>query len=256
MSSRKNLRSRKIPFKEITTDIPTGRFENDGPRAYNDQYKRFGLVRNFRFADILTLLNSVCGAISIFSGMSLIASLDTPSLVTDLSLLTQHQLVLFRSAFLSPFIGLFFDIVDGKVARLLKSTSTLGQELDSLADLVTFGVAPAVLAFIVGLRTWIDILILCVFISCGVARLARYNVTTHSLPKTETGKSKFFQGLPIPSSLILILAIWAMFETGYFAGGVPGGSLLLLGNSVHCVSFLWLFWAICMVSQRLHVPKL
>lgn len=69
----------------------------------------------------------------------------------------------------------------------------LGQELDSLADSVSFGVAPAIVAFCLGLRTHADVSVLIVFICCGIARLARFNATVASIPHDATGKAKYFE---------------------------------------------------------------
>jgi CDP-diacylglycerol--serine O-phosphatidyltransferase len=83
----------------------------------------------------------------------------------------------------------------------------LGQELDSLSDLISFGVAPATLAYTIGkryqksliyaigLNTWGDQVILTIFVCCGLARLARFNVTTHNIAQDHTGKSKYFEGI-------------------------------------------------------------
>src|ERR1700729_1254366 len=73
----------------------------------------------------------------------------------------------------------------------------------SLTDFVqiSFGVAPALLAFTVGLRTYLDTVVLTGFICCGLARLARFNATVALVPTDEAGKAKYFEGLPIPSSL-------------------------------------------------------
>ena len=69
---------------------------------------------------------------------------------------------------------------------------------------ISFGVAPALLAFVVGLRTYLDTVILTAFICCGLARLARFNATVALVPKDAKGKAKYFEGLPIPSSLGLV----------------------------------------------------
>jgi CDP-diacylglycerol---serine O-phosphatidyltransferase len=114
-----------------------------------------------------------------------------------------------------------------------------------------------VLAFVIGLRTTLDTLILCLFICGGIARLARFNVTTHLVPKDDTGKSKYFQGLPIPSSLILVVLMWYWTETGAVVGGtVPGEMFKIFGVSAHWFSIVWAGWTLCMVSHRLKVPKL
>ena len=86
------------------------------------------------------------------------------------------------AAFLLLPLALVLDVLDGYVARLNRSRqSVLGADLDSLADVISFGVAPAVLGFTLGLRGGWDMLILTYFVVCGVSRLARFNVTAAAL---------------------------------------------------------------------------
>lgn len=105
----------------------------------------------------------------------------------------------------------------------------LGQELDSLADSISFGAAPCVAAFTLGLRTSVDTFILTLFICAGVARLARFNVTTALVPHDKSGKAKYFEGLPIPTSLILVGCMALCLLTGKFEGAdavlMEGGKL-------------------------------
>lgn len=98
-------------------------------------------------------------------------------------------------------LGLLFDGSDGHVARLTKSTSNFGKELDSLADIVSFGVAPAVLVYRSVLQDFhhIGIFIVTVYAITGALRLARYNTQT-------SGTVKSFTGLPIPGAGCLIAA--------------------------------------------------
>jgi hypothetical protein len=84
-----------------------------------------------------------------------------------------------------------FDLLDGRVTRWRQNASPMGRELDSLADLISFGVAPAGIAFAAGADSWFDQGILIYFVSCGLSRLARYNVTTEALAR-ETGKLRHF----------------------------------------------------------------
>ncbi|MFH1810096.1 MAG: CDP-diacylglycerol--serine O-phosphatidyltransferase [Pseudomonadota bacterium] len=102
---------------------------------------------------------------------------------------------LFRAA-LAIFFGTFFDMMDGRVARLTRTQSDFGVELDSLADLVTFGVAPAIVVYKWGLEPLGNVALAAIFIytGCGAARLARFNVLAHRNPAT----SEHFIGLPIP----------------------------------------------------------
>ena len=119
------------------------------------------------------------------------------------------------------------------------------------------------LAFVVGLRTYLDTVILTGFICCGLARLARFNATVALVPKNEGGKAKYFEGLPIPSSLALVgvLSYWA--KEGWIVGqqGVPWGTVTLWGQEggrgeVHYVSLIFGCLAAAMVSKTLRVPKI
>ena len=108
-----------------------------------------------------------------------------------------------------------FDILDGKVARLSGATSKFGIQYDSLADLVSFGIAPAVLAFSWALRPYgrFGWLAAFLFVVCGALRLARFNVQTSS------GEVKYFKGLPIPAAATMIaltiLLYLRLIETGW-----------------------------------------
>lgn len=151
-------------------------------KEYNLEYKRFSLARNFKPADLITIFNGFCGVTSILCVLRLLASLDSPSLVPTMSQLKTQQVIILRNAFKYPFYGLCFDIFDGRVARWTGLSSLLGQQLDSLADLISFGVSPAVLGYLFGLRTDMDLIVLALFVCAGIARLGRFNVTAHLIP--------------------------------------------------------------------------
>lgn len=124
---------------------------------------------------------------------------------------------------------------------------------------ISFGVSPAVCAFALGLRSPIDTLILAFFVLCGLTRLARFNVTVATLPKDATGKSKYFEGFPIPTSLGLVAAMsWCVSrgsflegERGIIGGVVGGGGVL----EVHPIAGIFAFWGCAMVSKSIHIPK-
>lgn len=124
---------------------------------------------------------------------------------------------------------------------------------------VSFGVAPSVLAYTLGLRTPLDTLLLSFFLLCGLSRLARFNVTAASLPKDTSGKAQYFEGFPIPTTLSLVsvmaLCLWRGWHEG--AEGVPWG---VVGEGrawcVHWASFVFVAWGCGMVSKSLRVPKL
>jgi CDP-diacylglycerol--serine O-phosphatidyltransferase len=102
----------------------------------------------------------------------------------------------FESAALLIILAAILDMLDGRVARLMNSASEFGEEYDSLADLVSFGVAPAVLAYSWGLSDFdrIGWMVSFLFVVCGSMRLARFNIQTHVTDK------KYFIGLPIPAA--------------------------------------------------------
>src|SRR3954468_14786442 len=151
---------------------------------------RMSMLRSYTPADALTIGNAACGTIAIFLCLDYIAA--------------DNRRFLWTAFVLLP-LALICDVLDGYVARLNKRRqSLLGADLDSLADVISFGVAPAMLGFTLGLRGGWDMLVLTFFVICGVSRLARFNVTAIDLADSETGKVKYFEGTPIPSSIILV----------------------------------------------------
>ncbi|MCJ1388999.1 CDP-diacylglycerol-serine O-phosphatidyltransferase [Xylographa bjoerkii] len=158
-----------------------------------------------------------------------------------------------------PF-GLFFDFMDGKVARWRGKSSLMGQELDSLADLISFGVAPATFAFALGLRTPLDTLVLAFFVLCGLTRLARFNVTVAAVPKDASGKSKYFEGTPIPTTLAIAAAMAYCVGQGQVLDEVPGGvwGAEVLGGivAIHPVVGIFAVWGGMMTSRSIRIPKI
>jgi CDP-diacylglycerol--serine O-phosphatidyltransferase len=131
-----------------------------------------------------------------------------------------------------------FDVLDGKIARARNEHSTLGRELDSLADVISFGVAPATLAFAAGMRGGWDAVVLAYFVCCGVSRLARFNVTAEQLAEgNEGGKVKYFEGTPIPTSVAL---------TGVLAFACWQGRIGESGWGVEIAVACCIRWCFCM----------
>lgn len=131
----------------------------------------------------------------------------------------------FDLAALAIFVSCFFDILDGKIARLTRATSRFGVEYDSLADLVAFGVSPAILMYLWALRPFgrIGWLAAFVFVACGALRLARFNV------QVETVSKKYFVGLPIPGAASMVAAITLFFhEVRLLSASSSNISLLLV----------------------------
>ena len=154
-----------------------------------------------------------------------------------------------------PLFALVFDALDGYVARLHPHRmSRLGADLDSLADIVSFGVAPAVLGYTLGLRGLWDTLLLTYFVCCGISRLARFNVTAATLTNLATGKVRYFEGLPIPTSVLLVLLMALLFWLDLTGAAFAGGATKIVGRDFHPFSLLFAVSGSLMIST-IKVPK-
>lgn len=117
----------------------------------------------------------------------------------------------FDLATLGIFAAMVLDSLDGRVARLTHTQSAFGEQMDSLSDMVSFGAAPALVAYVwslngLGRWGWIAAFVYC---ACAALRLARFNVNTSVVDK------RFFQGLPSPAAAALVAGfIWLMTEAG------------------------------------------
>jgi CDP-diacylglycerol--serine O-phosphatidyltransferase len=145
-------------------------------------------------------------------------------------------------------IALVFDVLDGRIARWRHSASSLGRELDSLADVISFGVAPAAIAFAAGVNSGLDQVILIFFALCGLSRLARYNVTAESL-SAQTGKVEYFEGAPIPTSVIPLGLLMLLFYRGHLYPVSP------FGLEFHLPVLLFFISGCLMISKTLRIPK-
>ena len=155
-----------------------------------------------------------------------------------------------------PSLALICDSLDGYVARNYgRRQSALGGDLDSLADVISFSVAPAVLGFTLGLRGGWDMLCLTYFVVCGVSRLARFNVTAFSLADAKTGKVKYFEGTPIPTSIVIVGVLALAFLTGRV------GDMLWFGvwdtgpADLHPFALVYVASGSAMISATLRIPK-
>lgn len=233
-----NIRNRK---EEEPSSAPVIG-ENDGQIKENGH---LSMMRTLLFADYITLLNGFCGVGSIFSSIRYAATNDSSFIV--------------QAMWFIP-LGLFFDVMDGRVARWRDKSSLMGQELDSLADLISFGVGPATIGFSLGLNTYVDCLILIFFVMCGLTRLARFNVTVANIPKDEGGKSKYFEGTPIPSTLSIVGFMFYLTLQGLthdqMIGGVLFDDILYSVFSIHPIVLIYGISGCAMISKSLKVPKL
>jgi CDP-diacylglycerol--serine O-phosphatidyltransferase len=149
-----------------------------------------------------------------------------------------------------------FDVFDGRIARWRQQNSALGRELDSLAVVISFGVAPAAIGFGVGLDGFCDALVLMYFVACGVSRLARYNNTAEALAAHSSVKVKYVEGTPIPTSVLLVglmaLAAWK----GHVGDAIWGGEIALAGCTLHPLVLLYLVSGSLMICMNLRIRKL
>jgi CDP-diacylglycerol---serine O-phosphatidyltransferase len=203
--------------------------------------RHLSMLRSYTPADLLTIGNATCGTIAIFLCLDYLA--------------TDERRFLWTAFLLLP-AALVCDVLDGYVARLNKARqSRLGADLDSLSDVISFGVAPAVLGFTLGLRGGWDMVCLSYFVVCGVSRLARFNVTASDLADASTGKVKYFEGTPIPTSIALVLVLAAAFYLGHIDEQLWFGSLHIGRPVLHPLSLMYVASGSAMISATLRIPK-
>lgn len=197
------------------------------------------MIRDFQLADWFTLANAVCGTAAIFAAMRFLQEGGVRDLMIGMALIP---------------LAFIFDALDGRVARWRQQSSVLGRELDSLADVISFGVAPAALAYACGMQGGWDAVVLAFFVACGVSRLARYNVTAESLAG-EDDKVKYFEGTPIPTSLVLVIVLAVAANGGHLGPKLWLGELQLGPWQLHPLVLMYLVSGTLMVSKTLRIPK-
>jgi CDP-diacylglycerol--serine O-phosphatidyltransferase len=152
-------------------------------------------------------------------------------------------------------VALVCDALDGYVARLSRTRpSLLGADLDSLADVISFAVGPAVLGYTLGLRGGWDMICLTYFVVCGVSRLARFNVTLSALADTETGKVTYFEGTPIPTSIVIVGVLAVALWSGRVQEDIWLGGSRIGPASLHPLVLLYVASGSAMIST-LRIPK-
>jgi CDP-diacylglycerol---serine O-phosphatidyltransferase len=201
-------------------------------------HKPFSMIREFHLADWFTLANAVCGTGAVFSMMTYLQTTEVRHVYFACGLVVAAGV---------------FDVLDGRVARWRQKTSAMGRELDSLADVISFGVAPAVIGYGCGMQGLYDRIVLAYFIACGVSRLARYNITAEAL--SEGGdKVKYFEGTPIPSSLLLVMLMAGAATQGALGESLWFGQVVFAGFTLHPMVVFFAVSGSLMVS-RIHFPK-
>ena len=197
------------------------------------------MIREFHLADWFTLGNAVCGVGAMFSIITFIQTREI------------HHVYYACALVLA---ALVFDIFDGRVARWRQKSSLLGRELDSLADVISFGVAPALIAYRCGMQGLWDRIVLGFFVACGVSWLARFNVTAETL-SGDDGKVKYFEGTPIPTSIVLVGLLALAAAQGAVGPDLWGGKVVLAGFTLHPLVLLFAASGSLMIS-RIRIPKL
>ena len=201
--------------------------------------RHFSMLRDFHLADWFTLANAFCGTGAIFAAMRFLQDGVVRDLLIGMALIP---------------LAFIFDALDGRIARWRKVASTLGRELDSLADVISFGVAPAALGYACGLQGGWDWVVLSYFVGCGVSRLARYNVTAEQLSGDE-GKVKYFEGTPIPTSLALVIVLALAALQGAIGDELWGGVIRLGPWQFHPLVLVFALSGSLMISKTIRIPK-
>jgi len=197
------------------------------------------MIREFHLADWFTLANAACGTGALFSVMTYLQTTDVSHVYFACGMVLA---------------ALIFDVLDGRIARWRQKSSAMGRELDSLSDVISFGVAPAAIAYGCGMQGLYDRVILAYFVACGVSRLARYNITAETL--SEGGdKVKYFEGTPIPTSLLLVLLMFVAAAQGALGDSLWFGKVDIAGFILHPIVLVFAVSGSLMVS-RIRFPKL
>jgi CDP-diacylglycerol--serine O-phosphatidyltransferase len=212
-----------------------------GDAADTARRRHLSMLRSYTAADALTIANAACGTIAIFLCLDYMDS--------------GRARLVWMALLLLP-LALVCDLLDGYVARIAtRRRSALGADLDSLADVISFGVAPAVLGFTLGLRGGWDVLCLTYFVVCGVSRLARFNVTAAALADADTGKVRYFEGTPIPTSIVIVGLLALAFATGRVDEHLWLGAVRVGPAQLHPLALIYAASGSAMISATLRIPK-
>ncbi|GAC1536054.1 MAG: CDP-alcohol phosphatidyltransferase family protein [Ramlibacter sp.] len=201
--------------------------------------RHLSMLRDFHLADFFTLGNAACGVGAVFLAMLYGGS---------------GEMAHFWSAAALAPAALAFDVADGRIARARHQHSPLGRELDSLSDVISFGVAPAALAFAAGMQGGWDVAALVYFVCCGVSRLARYNITADSLAG-DSGKVTHFEGTPVPTSVLLTALLALAGWQDRLGDRLWGGTVAIGPWALHPLALLFVLSGSLMISKTLRIPK-
>lgn len=220
----------------------------------SDANRSPSMIRSLVLADFITLGNAAAGTAAIFACLNHMDVAGRACAEAGNAHLPECiESPWLWAAFAMLPVAFLADAADGWVARKSKRKGAYGGDLDSLADTVSFGVAPAVLGFTLGLRGGWDVPVLVYFVCCGIARLARFNVTSSAMA-TDSGKVSHFEGTPIPTSLfiaLLLFVAWRMHDVG---SALWLGEIRLGPAGFHPLVLLYAVSGTLMIS-RVKIPK-
>ncbi len=204
--------------------------------------KHFSMIREFHLADFFTLANGACGY-----RRRLLR--DEVPRDPDGTLFSHRRGARPR--------GLRFRRHRRPDRALAANAFRARPRVDSLADIISFGVAPAALGFAAGLRGGWDWVALTYSVCCGVGRLARFNVTAEKLSEgSGTGKVKYFEGTPIPTSVVLTGVLAFAAWQGRLGDYVYWGAWQIGPWELHPLVLLFVLSGTLMISKTLRIPKL
>ena len=204
--------------------------------------------RIYFLPNLMTAGNLFCGFVAVIKCIQARLETIAPGTYTHSAAELYTQAVWFILA------AVIFDSLDGRLARLGGRESLFGAEFDSLADVISFGVAPAALGFAAGMQAALDIPVLLYFVACGVSRLARFNVTAEAL-SAGGDKVKYFEGTPIPSSVLLAAVLAIAAATGRHGDTLWLGVVHLGPFGFHPMVLMFAVSGSLMVSKTLRIPK-
>ena len=186
-----------------------------------DPRPHLSMLRSYTAADALTIANASCGTISLFLCLNYVE--------------TGSNRYIWLAFLLLP-LALVFDILDGWVARAQPHRKS-------------------VLGFTLGMRGGWDMLCLTYFVVCGVSRLARFNVTAAALSDATTGKVKYFEGTPIPTSIAIVALLAAALEFGRIGMDLWFGAWRVGPATLHPLVLVYVASGSAMISATLRIPK-
>jgi CDP-diacylglycerol--serine O-phosphatidyltransferase len=197
------------------------------------------MIRDFHLADFLTLSNGACGTAAIFFSMDHVRAGSIGKVYAAGTFIV---------------LALFFDVMDGRVARWRHQASVMGRELDSLADVISFGVAPACLGFAVGLTGLLDCLVLLYFVGCGISRLARYNITAERC-RRKRARSRISRGRPSRPASSWCWRSWRWPGEERWTTRFPAARSASRAGTLHPLTLLYALSGSLMISKTIHIPK-